>query len=101
MEMVNNVIIPLFVGLVLGCFFYGGLFWTVKRLATSQRVGSLFIFSFVLRTSLVVLGLYITMNGQLDRLIAFSVGFLVIRFISTRYFNPQKLIKTPVSNEAI
>ncbi len=46
-------------GLLLGGFFFGGLWWTVRKGASSRRSALWFFGSFALRTSLVLAGFYL------------------------------------------
>ena len=71
-------------GVLLGLLFYGGLWWTVRRLAHAQQPALLMLGSFWLRTGVVVAGFYLLMNGSWQRLLLAGIGFwfgrqLVIR----------------------
>jgi F1F0 ATPase subunit 2 len=71
-------------GLLLGAFFYGGLWWTVQRGLASQRPAVWFFASYLLRTSLTLVGLYALAGGHWQRLLASLIGCLLARFIVTR-----------------
>lgn len=73
-------------GLALGVFFYGGLWWTLQRLAHSRHPASLALLSFVLRLSLSCVGLALLMQDQLWRLFAAFAGFLCVRVFMVRQF---------------
>jgi F1F0 ATPase subunit 2 len=76
-------------GLVLGLFYFGGLWWTVNRVATAGQPGLLMLVSMLLRSAVVLAGFWLVMGGQIDRLIACMVGFFVMRTILVRRLRPQ------------
>jgi F-type H+-transporting ATPase subunit a len=57
-------------GVLLGVFFFGGLWWTVRRGLLSKRPASLFLGSLLLRTSIILAGFYVVSGGHWDRLLA-------------------------------
>lgn len=76
-------------GLGLGLFYFGGLWWTVNRVATAGQPGLLMLGSMLLRGAVVLAGFWLVMDGQLDRLIACVVGFFVMRTLLIRRLRPQ------------
>lgn len=89
-DLILPLILPLLVGFVLGLFFFGGLWWTVQRLPTSQYPGPLALGSMMLRLGTTVIIFYLVMDGQWERLLACTVGFLVARTLLVRRVQPQK-----------
>lgn len=77
-------IIALLAGMVLGAFFFGGLWWTVRRLQTFQNPALLFLGSLLLRMAVVLLGLYVVGAGHWDRMVIALVGIVLARFIVLR-----------------
>jgi F1F0 ATPase subunit 2 len=75
-------------GLALGAAFFGGLWWTVRKGVSSRRPALLFLGSMLLRTSVVVAGLYIVSDGHWQRLLAGLLGFALARFIVIRVAGP-------------
>jgi F1F0 ATPase subunit 2 len=71
-------------GLLLGAFFYGGLWWTVQRGLTAQRPAVWFFTSYLLRTGLTAAGLYGLAGGRWQRLLVSLLGCLLARFIVMR-----------------
>jgi F1F0 ATPase subunit 2 len=71
-------------GVLLGVFFFGGLWWTVRRGLSSKRPASLFLGSLLLRTSIILAGFYFVSGGHWDRLLACLLGFVIARFLVTR-----------------
>ncbi len=76
-------------GMGLGFFYFGGLWWTVNRVAMSSRPGLLVLGSMLLRGAVVLAGFWLVMDGQFDRLIACVVGFFITRTILIRRLRPQ------------
>ena len=65
-------------------FFFGGLFWTVKKGLQSQRPALWFLVSFIIRMGGVFLGFYlISEKGAFVILVSF-VGFILMRNILKR-----------------
>ncbi len=64
-------------GVGLGLFFYGGLYFTVTRGLSSPHPALWFFSSFLLRTSVVLAGLYFISNGQWQRIVAAMAGFML------------------------
>ena len=73
------LLLSLLAGMVLGLLFFGGLWWTVKRLTVVSNPGLLMGVSLLLRTVLTMVGLYWVFDGQLDRLLAALLGMLMVR----------------------
>lgn len=71
-------------GVLLGLFFFGGLWWTVRRGLTSNRPALWFLGSLLLRTGIVLAGIYFVSGGRWDGLLACLAGFVIARFIVTR-----------------
>ena len=67
------------VGLLLGGTFFGGLWWTVRRGLSLEQPAFLFLGSLLLRTALVVSGLYLVSRGDWRRLVASLAGFSLAR----------------------
>lgn len=74
----------LLAGIVLGAFFFGGLWWTVRKGLSSRRVALWFLGSMLLRTSVVLLGFYFVSGGNWQRLLAALLGFVLARLIVMR-----------------
>ena len=75
---------PLAAGLLLGGFFFGGLWWTVRKGISSPRPQLWFLGSLLLRTSIVLAGFYFVGRGQWQRLLLCLIGFVMGRLIVMR-----------------
>jgi len=84
----------LFTGILLGAFFFGGLWWTIRSRSPSQWSGLLFSASFLLRMTVAVTGFYVVSHGEWRKLLACLVGFLLARIAVTR------LIRLPITKSA-
>jgi F1F0 ATPase subunit 2 len=74
----------LLIGVLLGAFFYGGLWWTIARFMTLAQPAWLIFGSFLLRTLVAVTGFYIALRGGWPSLVAALITFLVTRIVVTR-----------------
>ena len=75
-------------GLLLGAFFFGGLWWTVRKGVSAKRPALMFLGSLLLRTAVTVAGFYVVGDGHWQRLLACLLGFIIARFIVTRLAGP-------------
>jgi len=71
-------------GLVLGAFFFGGLWITVRAVTSAARPRLLLAASFALRFVVLAGGLYLLMLGDWRRLLAALVGLLLARTLLAR-----------------
>lgn len=67
------------VGALLGVLFFGGLWWTVKLGLTSPWAALWFSMSLLVRTVVVIAGIYFVAHGELIRLGASLAGFVIAR----------------------
>lgn len=83
-----NTIVDLFAvasGSVLAIFYFGGLWWTVRRLATTSHPAAIYFGSLLVRLALVMTIFFIVIayTGWIS-LIALLVGFLSTRLVLFR-----------------
>jgi F1F0 ATPase subunit 2 len=72
------------VGAALGAVFFGGLWWTVREAVSSRLPALWFAGSLLVRTSVVLSGLYFVSGGDWKRLVVCLVGFFAARMAMTR-----------------
>jgi F1F0 ATPase subunit 2 len=78
-------------GLLLGAFFYGGLWWTVQKLSVCRRPALLLISSLIIRSGVILSAFYLIVEGGYwGRLLVSLLGFVVARLLVT------KLIPIPI-----
>lgn len=80
-----NLILALTAGMLLGTFFFGGLWWTVRKGVTLKHPALWFFVSLLLRLGIVVLGFYFVLGGNWKRLLAGLLGFIVARLVVMRF----------------
>lgn len=68
-------------GGLLGLVHFGGLWWTVRRLAEVKRPALWMGGSFFLRTALVVFAFYWIVRAGLPATVAALVGFIAVRLL--------------------
>ena len=75
-------------GVLLGGMFFGGLWWTVRNGVSSKQPALWFLGSLLLRMSIALAGFYFVSGGHWDRMLACLLGFVIARFIVTRFTGP-------------
>lgn len=86
-------------GAFLGLFFFGGLWWTLKRLPDSRKPQLVMAVSFLVRSALAVAGFWVVTDGRWERLVAALAGFLVMRMVLMRRLPPAAQAVEPVQEE--
>ena len=79
-----TITLALVVGVLLGVFYFGGLWLTVRRLPQSATAGLWLLASFVIRTAVVLISFFAISNGQWERIVACLVGFIIARTVMVR-----------------
>ena len=72
---------PLAAGLILGAFFFGGLWWTIIMGISSQRPALWLFGSMVLRMSITLLGFYFIAREDWERWLLCVLGFVLARLV--------------------
>jgi F1F0 ATPase subunit 2 len=86
---VPSLVLSLAAGVGVGIIYLGGLWWTVRRLAVVKRPGLLLFSSFLVRTGLALVCLYLLTGKDWIRLMAALLGFLVVRFVMVWFLRPE------------
>ena len=89
----------LLAGVLLGAFFFGGLWWTIRSGSPSQWSGLLFSASLLLRMAAAVTGFYLVSHGEWRKLVACLAGFLLARIAVTRLIRIPAAKSTRVLEE--
>jgi F1F0 ATPase subunit 2 len=96
-------ILAFIVGLLLGTIFFGGLWFTVRKLVTSKRPALWFLGSFILRVSITLIGFYYISSGSWQRLLICVAGFIIARFAVIHFTKMSEekpvLLKKEVGHE--
>jgi F1F0 ATPase subunit 2 len=78
------------IGLGLGCLFFGGLWWTVRKSILSARPALWLLSSLLIRMGLTLSGFYFVLTRDLggepwQRLMLCLLGFLIARLLVTQF----------------
>lgn len=87
-------------GGALGAFFFGGLWWTVRKSLTSARPALWVFGSLLLRMGVTMTGFYFVTGGDWQRLLSCLVGFVMARQLVTRLTRLPEEDQTRQSQEA-
>ena len=87
-ELIMQIALALIAGLILGAFYYGGLWWTVRQVQTSKQPGLLFAASFIVRTLVVIGGFWLVSHGDWLLILVCLAAFIGIRMVLTRRWGP-------------
>jgi F1F0 ATPase subunit 2 len=90
----------LLAGLLLGAFFFAGLWWTVARGATSKRPALWFLGSLLLRMSVTMSGFYVIGRDDWQRWLLCLTGFVTARLIVKSLSRQTGLAARPRGTEA-
>jgi F1F0 ATPase subunit 2 len=82
--------VSLMAGVLIGAFFFGGLWWTVQKSLTSNNPVLWFFGSTLLRTGFAMAGFYFTSRGDWQKLLVCLLGFVIARIIVTRLTRTTK-----------
>jgi len=97
-----SMILAITAGMALGMFFFGGLWFTIKKAINAKIPAIWFFISFFLRVSIVLIGFYYISTGGWQQLIICLVGFIIARFLVTHLTKSidKKQAKLEVYHEA-
>ena len=79
-----SLVLALVTGILLGAMFFGGLWWTVQKMVSSQWPALWFFGSLLLRMGITLAGFYLVALGHWERLVVCLVGFAIARLIVAR-----------------
>lgn len=78
------IVLAAFGGLILGLFFFAGLWWTIKKSVVSKHPALLMISSLMIRFCIVLIGFYYISLGDWKRILSCLAGFIIAKFLVTR-----------------
>lgn len=89
-------------GLLLGGFFFGGLWWTVRKSMVSENPAFLLLASLLVRMVISLGGFYFVISSEIGgaawtRLLLCLCGFLAARLLVTRLTHVEKVVKVNAS----
>ncbi len=83
-DLLGRLIVPFFAGACIGLFFFGGLWWTVRRIAKAGRPSYLIVVSFALRAGLALFAIYLITGGQWEKILSALSGIIAARILMVR-----------------
>ena len=90
-----SLTLALVTGVLLGGVFFGGLWWTVRKVVSSEQPALWLLGSALLRMSIAPAGFYCVSQGHWGRLLVCLLGFVTARLIVTRLTRvPEKHLGT-------
>jgi F1F0 ATPase subunit 2 len=84
------LLIPFLAGVALGGFYFGSLWWVVRRVATMRQPELWLFASFLARAAVTVTGFFIVMGGRWERVAACMVGFVLARTVLIGFLHEKK-----------
>lgn len=91
------MIIAFLGGILLGIFFFGGLYFTVERIQQVKHPVLFMVLSLLIRLAILLLGFYLLMDSRYQNLLAALAGVLLSRFFLIRKFGHTK--KMPLKKD--
>ena len=85
MSETTGVLAATLAGMLLGVFFFGGLWWTVRRALSSRQAALWFSGSFLARTAVTLIGFFFAAQGDWRRMAGCIAGFLGARLLVIRF----------------
>ncbi len=79
-----SVVIALLGGLIIGVFFFSGLWITIRRVEHMQRPGIILFASSMTRLVVALAGFYLLAWGRWERLLIAVIGFMLARMVMIR-----------------
>ncbi len=79
-----SLFLPFAVGMALGVFFSLNLWSSVRKMSEQDAPWYFLYGNFILRTSVVLMGFYLVMDGNWQRMVSALLGFMLTREIMVR-----------------
>ncbi len=95
-----SLIVAWMAGGGLGAIFFGGLWWTVQKGASSPRPALWFLGSMLVRMSIALAGFTFVGRGQWERLLVCLLGFVMARLVVMWLTRPSRKNPTNITREA-
>ncbi len=77
-------------GVLLGAFYFAGLWLTVRQLVSRRQVALLFLGSMLLRSCIVIAGFYFVLGDNWQKMLLGLLGFMAVRLVATRILRPTE-----------
>ena len=99
MNEVLSLLPALFVGIILGILFFGGLLLTVRLGLSSKHPTLIFLGSMIIRMAIVILGFYYIGGDSWQKMMVCLGGFLIARIAITQITKKDKQAKPELIKE--
>ena len=86
------LLIPLLAGVALGGFYFGSLWWVVRRVPTMRQPELWLFASFLARTAVTITVFFFVMGGRWERVVACIVGFVLARTVLVGFLHETKSV---------
>jgi F1F0 ATPase subunit 2 len=86
----TSILVALLAGIALGGFYFGSLWWVVRRVAMAKCSKWWLAAGFVARAAITLAGFFLVMNGRWERAALCMVGFLLARSLVLRQLRPPR-----------
>lgn len=87
-------------GLLIGTFFFGGLWWTVRKSVSSQQPALWIFGSLLVRMSLALTGFYFVAGSHWERMLLCLLGFVMARSAVKWLTRPSRANPRRLTQEA-
>jgi F1F0 ATPase subunit 2 len=84
------ILFALLGGILLGIFYFSGLWFTVRSLPSSRHPALLTLGSFLGRMIITLAGFYFLMGSRVENLLVGLLGFLLARQLLFKVLRPEK-----------
>ncbi len=88
-----QMVLSILIGACLGGLFFGGLWWTVRKVRDGDASYWFFGISFLLRSAVAIVGFYLLLRFGPLQLMAGLLAFLVVRIFLTHWLGPKPSIE--------
>ena len=85
---VSYLVMAFLVGIGTGIVYFGGLWWTVRRLPLVRQPALLTLGSFFVRTGIGLTTFYLASGGRWERILISLLGFMIMRGFLVRRARP-------------
>jgi F1F0 ATPase subunit 2 len=99
MNEITFIILIFITGIALGMLFFGGLWFTVKKMTASKIPAVWISASFLIRISITLIGFYYITLGNWQRLLVCLLGFVAARYLVIYITKPIKEIHPQTKKE--
>ena len=83
------MVVSFIIGIILGLFYFGGLYYTTQKLKNNKSPGSLMIISTVVRMAIIIFGLYYLAKRGINHILIGSFAIILVRIILVIYVKKE------------